>query len=71
MCTEQDCNGILNKETPISLRTCIAFYPAYPCSDCGKLHWKEEDPVFFGGNKSYLEGIRVAVVQEDGSRQYL
>lgn len=45
-CKENNCDGIIDRNTPIRLHIgCVAYDFAYPCSQCGRLHWSDGDPV--------------------------
>jgi len=50
-CLEKDCNGRINKNLIISLKTSSTgwggtYSPAHACEKCGRLYWKNGKPVF-------------------------
>lgn len=46
-CTEENCDGVLQEDSGIELPNgCRSFDWAFPCSKCGRLHWRNGDSLF-------------------------
>jgi len=51
-CLEENCNGRIDKQYTISLKTTSTgwggtYSQAYVCEKCGRLYWKNGKPVFY------------------------
>jgi len=60
-CSIKNCNGEIDEENPFNLKTGCGgcgggtFNTAYSCKKCGRLHWKDGNPVFSrGAEKVFL-----------------
>lgn len=67
-CTEENCDGVLREDSSIELPNgCRSYDWACPCSKCGRLHWRDGDPLFDRrDNKIFLKtGVYNCLVRRD------
>lgn len=66
-CLEKNCNGRIDKQFTISLKTSCtgwggSYSPAHACEKCGRLYWKNGKPVFnLSKNKVFLKNKKLVI----------
>jgi len=67
-CKEEDCTGTIDWTKRISLQTgCRSTSPAFPCAECGRLHWSSGEMVFNRQEgRVFLEDGCLVLRNEDG-----
>ncbi|MFA5087227.1 MAG: hypothetical protein WC470_02935 [Candidatus Paceibacterota bacterium] len=67
-CSEDGCDGKIDKKTIVPLRVgngpnCGGHDQAYPCEECGRLHWESGTPVVTmpAGEKLFVDGFQVVI----------
>lgn len=73
-CRDYKCKkGTVEFEKRITIRTgCSSFDTAFPCSLCGRLHWKNGAPVRNRrGHRAFWKNKRMYNLTRKGEKQYL
>lgn len=70
-CKEKNCDGTVDKGSPIALRTgCVGVATAYPCKKCGALYWENGRKVFNRpGHRAFFEVGHIVHKDKNGVEQ--